>query len=115
VLDGHVIRVPKAYPVYDDTYKRGIATVREFLQTMKNVQTVGRNGMHRYNNQDHSMLTALLAARNILGANVDYWDLHTDSDYLEEGDGLTEEEIHLLDETQPRVPETFRAAGSGKN
>ena len=107
VLDGYVIRVPKAYPVYDDSYKRGIAAVREFLQTVTNLQTAGRNGMHRYNNQDHSMLTALLAARNILGAKVDFWDLHTESDYLEEGDGLTEEEIHLLDEMQPKVPEAY--------
>ncbi|MBV8819256.1 MAG: NAD(P)/FAD-dependent oxidoreductase, partial [Acidobacteriaceae bacterium] len=67
VVDGAVVRMPKAYPVYDSCYQQGLAAVREFLAMVPNLQLVGRNGMHRYNNQDHSMLTAMLAARNILG------------------------------------------------
>ena len=63
--------------------------------------------MHRYNNQDHSMLTALLAARNILGGNTDIWDLHTDDDYLEE-EGVSEAELALLEASQPRVPDAHR-------
>ncbi len=68
ILDATVIRVPKAYPVYNATYRQGLAVVREFLTQIPNLQLVGRNGQHRYNNQDHSMLAGLLAARNILAA-----------------------------------------------
>jgi protoporphyrinogen oxidase len=104
ILDGHVVRVPKAYPVYDDTYMQRLQVVREFVDSLSNLQLAGRNGMHRYNNQDHSMLTALMAARNIQGANFDLWQLHGDSDYLEEGLALTDEEIYELEASQPRVP-----------
>ncbi|HEY6391027.1 MAG TPA: NAD(P)/FAD-dependent oxidoreductase, partial [Bryobacteraceae bacterium] len=71
ILDGKVVRVPKAYPVYDDSYRQGLQVVRQFLETAPNLQFAGRNGMHRYNNQDHSMLTALMAAHNIVGGNFD--------------------------------------------
>ena len=104
VVDGAVVRVPKAYPVYDDTYKRGLAAVQTFLEGAENLQMVGRNGMHRYNNQDHSMLTALMAARNVLGAKFDLWRLHSESEYLEEGFELTDEDIELLNESQPQTP-----------
>ena len=104
VIDAKVVRVPKAYPVYDAVYRRGIAAVREFLRTVPNLQLVGRNGMHRYNNQDHSMLTAILAARNIMGANHNLWDLEIDSGYLEDGPNVTSAQIQALEETQPRVP-----------
>jgi len=57
--------------------------IREFLATIKNLQTIGRNGLHRYNNQDHSMLTALLAVQNICGANHDLWELTQHQEYLE--------------------------------
>ena len=57
----------KAYPVYDGATHDSLATLREFLARLPNLQTVGRNGMHRYNNQDHSMLTAIYAARNVAG------------------------------------------------
>ena len=67
-----------------------LAVVREFLATLKNLQVVGRNGMHKYNNQDHSMMTALLAARNIAGARFDLWKVNTDAEYLEES---TTEEV----------------------
>jgi len=82
-LDGCVVRMPKAYPVYDATYQRGLAAVREFLPTVPNLQLAGRNGMHHYNNQDHSMLTAILAARNILGGDYDLWSVNVDADYHE--------------------------------
>ena len=104
VVDGAVVRMPKAYPVYDRGYQGGLATVREFLATVPNLQLVGRNGMHRYNNQDHSMLTAILAVRNIAGARFDLWNLNVDRDYLEAGPQISNEEITALERTQPLVP-----------
>ncbi len=104
VIDAKVVRVPKAYPVYDGVYRRGIAAIREFLRTVPNLQLVGRNGMHRYNNQDHSMLTAILAARNVMGAGHNLWDLEADSGYLEDGPDVTSAQVRALEETQPRVP-----------
>ena len=88
VVDGCVLRQPKAYPVYDDDYQRRVGVVRQTLEThCPNLQLVGRNGMHKYNNQDHAMLTALLAARNILaGENrYDVWSVNEDGEYLEAG------------------------------
>jgi len=112
VIDAKVVRVPKAYPVYDGRYQRGIAAVREFLRLVPNLQLVGRNGMHRYNNQDHSMLTAILAARNVLGASYNLWDLSADLGYLEENSGFNAEELRELESTQPRVPAMAAAAGA---
>ncbi|MGY6500510.1 MAG: FAD-dependent oxidoreductase, partial [Acidimicrobiales bacterium] len=66
---GHVVRVPKAYPTYDESYIGRIETLRKWVETTTpNVHPVGRNGMHRYNNQDHSMLTAMLTVENIVDA-----------------------------------------------
>jgi protoporphyrinogen oxidase len=104
VVDGAVVRMPKAYPVYGRGYQDGLATVREFVATVPNLQLVGRNGMHRYNNQDHSMLTAILAARNVAGAQFDLWNLNVDRDYLEAGPQISNEEIAALERTQPLVP-----------
>jgi hypothetical protein len=84
VEDGTVVRVPKAYPVYDQHYREHLATVRRYLETFENLQTVGRNGQHRYNNQDHSMLTGMYAARNLTGAHYDVWSVNTEAEYLEE-------------------------------
>jgi len=84
VEDGAVVRMPKAYPVYDAEYREALRKVREFVHDFDNLQLVGRNGMHRYNNQDHSMLTAMMAAENILGAHHDVWDVNTDPEYHEE-------------------------------
>ncbi len=84
VEDGCVVRVPKAYPVYDDEYLDRLAVIRGWLRGLENLQLSGRNGMHKYNNQDHSMMTALLAARNILGLGVyDVWNVNTDAEYHE--------------------------------
>ncbi len=104
VVDGTVLRVPKTYPVYDAVYKRGLDAVRKFLETVPNLQLVGRNGMHRYNNQDHSMLTAIFAARNVLGGKYDLWGVNVDADYHEEGETIEDEDIKALDATQPQVP-----------
>ena len=84
VEDSVVIRQQKAYPVYDGEYRQHLQVIQEYLETFENLQTVGRNGMHRYNNQDHSMLTALLAAKNILGEHHDLWNVNTERSYHEE-------------------------------
>jgi protoporphyrinogen oxidase len=84
VIDGTVKRMRKAYPVYDASYREHLGIVRGYLDAFENLQTIGRNGMHKYNNQDHSMMTGLLAARNILGAQHDVWTVNTDMEYQEE-------------------------------
>ncbi len=84
VEDGTVIRQKKAYPVYDGEYKQHLKVLQDYVSTFENLQTVGRNGMHRYNNQDHSMLSALLAAENIMGANHDLWQVNTERSYHED-------------------------------
>ncbi len=89
---GTVIRVKKAYPVYGDDFQRSLNVIRTWLQRLQNLQLIGRNGQHRYNNQDHSMMTGVLAARNILGEENDVWAVNVDQDYHEEGQGLQEEE-----------------------
>jgi protoporphyrinogen oxidase len=85
-VDGTVIRQPKAYPVYDGGYRDALAVIAEWLGTLENFQTIGRNGLHRYNNQDHSMLTAMLAARNVLGERHDVWNVNVERSYHEEYD-----------------------------
>jgi protoporphyrinogen oxidase len=87
---GYVVRMPKAYPVYDADYKGFVDTIRGWLSAnAANVHPVGRNGMHKYNNQDHSMLTAQLSVKNILGANPphDIWQVNVEDDYHEEQTG----------------------------
>ena len=83
VVDGAVIRQSKAYPIYDWAYPGHLATIREHLNAIPNVHCVGRNGMHKYNNQDHSMLTAMLAVENMRGAKHDVWAVNTDFEYHE--------------------------------
>jgi protoporphyrinogen oxidase len=84
VVDGTVVRQLKAYPVYNGTYAGYLQTLKDYLATFSNLQTVGRNGLHKYNNQDHSMLTAMLAVRNVLGEKHDVWDVNTERSYHEE-------------------------------
>jgi protoporphyrinogen oxidase len=86
VEDSYVVRMPKAYPVYDEGYSQAVDVVREWLQTAApNVYPVGRNGMHKYNNQDHSMLTAMLSVENLLhGTTHDVWSVNVEEDYHEE-------------------------------
>ncbi|MDX2208171.1 MAG: NAD(P)/FAD-dependent oxidoreductase [Gemmatimonadales bacterium] len=84
VRDGTVIRMPKAYPIYDSAYRGHLDAVREGIDPIANLHTVGRNGMHKYNNQDHSMLTAMMAVWNMQGAAHDIWAVNTDFEYHEE-------------------------------
>jgi protoporphyrinogen oxidase len=84
IEDGVVIRQPKAYPVYDQKYRQHLQVIQDFLATIENLQTTGRNGMHRYNNQDHSMLTGMLAAKNIIGESHNLWSVNTERSYHEE-------------------------------
>jgi protoporphyrinogen oxidase len=82
---GHVVRVPKAYPIYDVDYEARVRTIRDWLEGIPNLQQIGRNGLHRYNNSDHSMLTALRAVENIRdGTAHDLWAVNCDSAYHEE-------------------------------
>jgi protoporphyrinogen oxidase len=84
VQAGTVVRMPKAYPVYDGAYEQHLRTIRGWLDRFSNVFTVGRNGQHRYNNQDHSMLTGLYAARNVAGARLDVWTVNEEPSFHEE-------------------------------
>ena len=110
VEDGTVVRMKKAYPIYDQHYQASLALVRQFLETLPNLQTVGRNGLHRYNNQDHSMLTGIYAVRNILGERNDVWAVNTETEYHEEkrtvkvtaGDRSTPERVSV---SVPLLPE----------
>ncbi len=84
VRAGTVVRMPKAYPVYDGEYEQHLATLRSWLDRVDNLFTVGRNGLHRYNNQDHSMLTALYAVRNLAGERRDVWAVNVEESFHEE-------------------------------
>ena len=82
---GFVVRVHKAYPMYDVEYPQRVAAIRRWLEGIGNLQQVGRNGLHRYNNSDHSMLTAMRAVDNILtGSRHDIWAVNAESVYHEE-------------------------------
>jgi hypothetical protein len=107
---GFVMRVPKAYPIYDADYAERVVVIRGWLETLDNLQQVGRNGLHRYNNSDHSMLTAMRAVDNLLaGAHHDIWEVNADSVY---------HETDVADEhpyrTAPETPETKALAESGR-
>jgi protoporphyrinogen oxidase len=102
ILDAGVYRMPSAYPVYDQAYADYLQTIKDFLAGFENLQTIGRNGLHRYDNQDHAMMTGIMAARNIaLGQSNDVWSVNTDTDYHEE----ILEEVTVL-----RTPEMKAAA-----
>ena len=84
VLDSYVVRQSHAYPVYDSTYKQNLQAIRNYLDNFNNLQTIGRSGMHRYNNMDHSMQTGILAAKNCCGEHHDLWAVNEEKSYLEE-------------------------------
>jgi protoporphyrinogen oxidase len=86
VVDGVVYRRPNAYPVYDGDYQTHLAILERFFKGFTNLQMVGRSGLHKYNNQDHSMLTAILAVENLYGAKHDIWAVNSDDDYHEDGE-----------------------------
>jgi UDP-galactopyranose mutase len=86
---GYVVRVKKAYPYYDSNYRENVAKISGYLEGVaSNLYLIGRNGMHKYNNQDHSMMTAMLVARNILAGRElrDPWKVNEDAEYHEAGD-----------------------------
>jgi protoporphyrinogen oxidase len=86
VESGYVVRVRKAYPYYDFSYKENVLTIRRWLEAQApNVHPVGRNGMHKYNNQDHSMYTAMLTVENMYGASHDIWSVNVEEEYHEAG------------------------------
>ena len=88
VVDACVVRQAKAYPVYDDAYRDNVDTVRrDIALNFPGLHLVGRNGMHKYNNQDHAMMTAMLTVRNILSGedHYDIWDVNEDAEYHEAG------------------------------
>jgi len=92
--DGCVCRVPKSYPIYDAGYADDLEIIKNYTSVFSNLQTIGRNGLHRYNNQDHAMLTGMFAVRNMLGESaVDLWQINTEKEYLEE---VAEEQIEDL-------------------
>ena len=83
VVDASVVRVPDAYPIYDSTYRAHLEVLRSFLDPIANLHTVGRNGMHKYNNQDHSMYAAMLTVANLHGEAHDVWQVNSDFEYHE--------------------------------
>jgi hypothetical protein len=100
-IDGCVVRVADAYPVYDSSYRDHLAVVRAYVDGLQNLQTIGRNGLHRYNNQDHAMVTGMLAVENALtGTRHDLWSVNTDQEYHEE---IREPETEALAEAFARV------------
>jgi protoporphyrinogen oxidase len=110
VIDGAVVRVPKAYPVYDGKHIEALEVLRQYFAGFSNLQLAGRNGLHKYNNQDHAMITGILAAEALLGRKVDPWTVNVEDEYLEEGDmfGMASDLDELLT-TQPPVPATVGA------
>jgi protoporphyrinogen oxidase len=93
IIDGSVVRQPKAYPVYDDFYKMHVDTIADGLDSrFSNLHLAGRNGMHKYNNQDHAMMTGMLTARNIMAGYgaYDVWTVNEDADYHEGGHAGTD-------------------------
>jgi protoporphyrinogen oxidase len=103
VEDGTVVRMKKAYPVYDQHYQNSLETIRNYLESFQNLQTIGRNGLHRYNNQDHSMVTAVYAARNIVGEKNDVWAVNTEMEYHEEARAETRKETVLVNQGGDRL------------
>jgi protoporphyrinogen oxidase len=84
IVDGYVARQPDAYPVYNEGYKENLGVIREYLGAIENLQTIGRNGTHRYNNMDHSMLSGILAVQKYSGAKHDLWNVNEEEEYIEE-------------------------------
>jgi protoporphyrinogen oxidase len=106
IVDGCVIRQRKAYPVYDESYQQHVDKIRLALEEgFPTLHLVGRNGMHKYNNQDHAMMTAMLTAENILAGRrkYDVWAVNQDAEYHEAGEGGAET-IAALDSEAEKVP-----------
>jgi protoporphyrinogen oxidase len=111
LVDACVVRQPKAYPVYDDSYREHVAMIRLDLETSyPTLHLVGRNGMHKYNNQDHAMMTAMLTARNILAGErrYDVWDVNEDAEYHEAGASGVKEALR----SERLVPQRVKQAAN---
>ena len=106
IVDGSVFRVEKAYPVYDSTYQEHLDVIKVYIAGFSNFQTIGRNGLHRYNNQDHAMLTGMYAVRNMInGENHNLWKINAEQDYHEE---IRDEKDEVAERVINRVfPEIF--------
>ncbi len=101
---GYVFRMPKAYPYYDSHYQANVKTIATYLETeASNVHLIGRNGMHKYNNQDHSMFTAILTVDNIYGGNHDVWNVNVEEEYHETGKGGTGRDAPILPARTPQA------------
>jgi protoporphyrinogen oxidase len=110
VTDGTVVRQKKAYPVYDEDYKDNVSDVREELAAKyPTLHLVGRNGMHKYNNQDHAMMTAMLTVKNIAAGKTlfDIWNVNEDAEYHEAGNSGVQDALSSV----RLVPEKVRKAG----
>jgi protoporphyrinogen oxidase len=108
VVNGVKVCVPSAYPMYDSAYREAVDVIRLYLDRFENLKTFGRNGLHRYNNQDHSMWTAMLATLNLLrGTDYDVWSVNVEADYLEEGEApdaaVTTDPLTLAEELAVRA------------
>jgi protoporphyrinogen oxidase len=116
VVDGFALRQPQAYPVYDNEYSTHVKVIRDFLGTFDNLQTIGRNGMYRYNNMDHSMLTGMLAAQNIADAHHNLWQVNEEEAYLEEDKEAKDKQRlfeNFLKRTFARMDKLAFASASG--
>jgi protoporphyrinogen oxidase len=110
VAAGHVVRVPKAYPIYDAEYEQRVSRIRAWLGGIANLQQVGRNGLHRYNNSDHSMLTAMRAVENLCdGGGHDIWAVNADSVYHERVEA--DEQPYLDAPETPAVTKELQRTG----
>jgi protoporphyrinogen oxidase len=106
VVDGCVVRQAKAYPVYDDAYARHVDTIRHEIEARyPGLHLVGRNGMHKYNNQDHAMMTAMLCAKNILAGETlyDVWNVNQDAEYHESDERGSQSSISGMRDVPRRV------------
>jgi protoporphyrinogen oxidase len=106
VSDGCVFKVPKSYPVYDADYAEHLEVIKSYADSLENFQTIGRNGMHRYNNQDHAMLTGMYAVRNaVAGGTYDLWSVNAEQEYHEEvedkGPGRNQQYVEAQEELGP--------------
>ena len=111
VVDGTVVRMPKAYPGLRRRVRgRRSTSSARYLDGFTNLQVAGRNGMHKYNNQDHSMVTAMLAVQNLLGGHHDVWAVNAEDEYHEDAsltETLSAEQLKALRQTQPAVPSGY--------
>jgi len=113
VVGSTVLRVPKAYPVYEGDFRASLEEIKEYLASFDNLHLVGRNGQHRYNNQDHSMLTGILAARSVAGESHDVWSVNVDESYHEAGadeDQVVRDRLTPSPVGEPRLEELSAAA-----